>query len=174
MVPQDNLAIIGGIGGGAATFDEALFTFWYEDLVGAPGNLLGFDYIKSNIKNLLTVPVAVTPSILGDWSIGAAINSTTDLLKANTNYAVLGALGDLGLGCIAISGPCTGNVRLGIPYNAGFVLDNANYFLDVASKTGLPFIPVFDSADKGGTFISVVDNTASITTAFILLAELGV
>jgi hypothetical protein len=173
MIQQDNFQIIGGIGGGAATFDNALATFWYEDLIGAPGNLQSYDYVNSRVKNLLTVPVGVAGSVLGDWSAGAALNSTVDLLKANTNYAVLGAMGNADFGSIAISGPCTGNVKLAAPYMAGVPYDGNSYFVDVAHKTGLPFIPVLNSADKGGTFIFVSDISAAITVAYILLAELG-
>ena len=38
-------------------------------------------------------------------------------------YAVIGGYCDAGAGAIAISGPCTGNVRLGIPVTVGIPYD---------------------------------------------------
>jgi hypothetical protein len=173
MIQQDNLSVIGGIGGGAATFDNALISFFYEDLIGAPGNLQTQDYVISRLKNILTVPIGVTPSAIGDWSAGAALNSTVDLLKANTNYAVLGAWCDASSGAIAISGPCTGNVKFAAPTQGGVPYDGSSYFIDISHKTGLPLIPVLNSADKGGTFVYVTDVAATMTLAYLALAELG-
>ena len=35
MLQQDNFQVIGDVGGDVAAFDNAFFTFWYEDLIGA-------------------------------------------------------------------------------------------------------------------------------------------
>jgi hypothetical protein len=172
-IPQDNFTVIAGIGGGAATFDNALFTFFYEDLVGAAGNLYTWDSIKQNIKNILTVPTALTPSAVGDWSTGAAINSTNDLLKANTNYAILGGYGNALSACIGISGPCTGNLKIAWPTRDEEHHLGSCYLADMSVRTGLPFIPVMKSADKGGTFCFTADPAAAITVGYFLLAELG-
>lgn len=172
-IPQDNFTVIAGIGGGAATFDNVLYTFFYEDLVGATGNFYTWESIKGNIKNILTVPVALTPSAVGDWSTGAAINSTNDLLKANTNYAILGGYSDALTAVLAVSGPCTGNLKIAFPTRDAEHHLGSCYMADMSVRTGLPFIPVMKSADKGGTFCFTADPAAAITVGYYLLAELG-
>ena len=172
LVPQDNLSVVRLAGGAAAVPDLLAFTIYYENLVGAAGNLFTWDSIKDSIKNLTTVTVTAGAPATGQWTSSGAINVTQDLLKANTNYAILAAHSIPGACIVAVSGPCTGNVRLGIPTrNLGYDL-GSRYLVDLSRISGLATIPVMKSADKGATLVYLADPTLSVTSATLLLAEL--
>jgi hypothetical protein len=77
-------------------------------------------------------------------------------------------------GAIQIVGPDLGNLGVGIPgfmANRNFV---ARYFYDLNQQLGLPTIPVFNSANKSGTQVAVVQNqAAAAVNVNILLAQLA-
>ena len=173
LVQQDNIQIIGGIGGGAATFDNVFMTVFYENLIGASGDLRHASDVLPNIKNLLTVNVAPVPSALGDWSAPVAINALDDLFKANTNYAILGPVGCDTNVMIGVQGPCTGNVIYGMPFIGDAYALSSSYNIRTSQALNLPLIPVFTSNDKGATFVYVADPAAAFTLGGLLLAELG-
>jgi hypothetical protein len=173
LMPQDNIQVVAGIGGGAATFDNVAFSVFYENLVGAEGDLREFDAIKDLIKNIMVCNVLPTIPATSDWSPGVAINSTIDLFKANTNYAILGFSSSTSFGMAAVSGPCTGNVLYGhLVDNAG-PLDLSHYFAKQSRDLGLATIPIMKSADKNGTFIYLADSVVAATDCNVILAELG-
>ena len=114
LIQQDNINVIAGIGGGAATNDCAAMAVWCEDIAGAPGNLFTWDFIKPYIKNIMMQEVTLAAAVAGNWDAGARLNVSQDLMKANTKYALLGCLAGQGSGLFSIAGPSTGNVKLGI------------------------------------------------------------
>ena len=173
MVQQDNISVIGGIGGSAIAFDNVFFSIFYENLVGASGSLISQADLLPRIVNLLTVNIVVTPSATGDWSAGVQINSVNDLFKANTKYAILSGLGAVASCMIGIQGPCTGNVISGIPFNTSPALSIGRVLSDLSIWEGLPTIPVMDSSDKAATFVYCADAGNSNTTFNLLLAELS-
>jgi hypothetical protein len=174
LFPQDNLQVVAGVGGGAATFDNIAFSIFYENLVGAEGDLRTWDSIRGNIKNIMVVHSSPVIPATGDWSPGVAINATIDLFKANTNYAILGFQSSTSSGIAAVSGPCTGNVLYGNLINLENHFCNNHYFVDQSIALGLPCIPVMKSADKNGTFIYLADASVAAVDCDIVLAELGV
>jgi hypothetical protein len=167
--PQDNLTV--NVTGGAAETDGALLQFWYGDLPGSaailkmPGDILG------NVEQFLGQEVAVTASAtIGTW-VDTAINATFDTLKGNRYYAVLGFLTDTLLSGVAVKGPATNNFRVGAG-GSTIRVETKDIFLRMSEKTGRPHIPVFNSADKAGTFVSVVDKAASTTANINLMLAL--
>ena len=172
MFGQDNLQFIGGIGGGAATYDLMAASIYYESLIGSPGNFYHWDNIMNSIKNLLTIKIVPVGSFTGDWDAGVALNSTNDLLKANTNYAILGALCVGTAGIVGFQGQFTGNVRLGVPIYSSSVSFNSSYLVDLSRNSGLATIPVFSSADKAGVFVYTASQSGITNSIDILCAEL--
>jgi len=173
LYSQDNIAVIGGVGGGVATFDNVYISVYYENLAGISGDLRTWDSIRSLIKNIMTVDVTPLPSVTGDWGAGIAINNLIDLFKSNTNYAILGTGYGGASGVFGISGPCTGGVILGIPLIANESSLCPDYLVDLSIKTGLQTIPVMKAADKDGTFCFLGDATSSGGPSTLVLAELG-
>lgn len=166
---QDTL-IVEGSGGGAET-DLAILSIYYTNLVGTaarlhmPGDLM--------IKSIKPITVAVTSSAtIGNW-VDTVITTTEDLTHANTDYVVLGYITNVALGWVALKGADTGNLRVGGPGTIN-VEDSSYYFRWQSERHGIPFMPVFNSANKSSTFVSVVDSAASTAATITLVcAELA-
>ena len=165
LIAQDTLIAEGS--GGAAETDLGILTIFYSNLVGTAARIHTRGDIGGIIKSVKPITVAVTSSAtIGAW-VDTVITTTEDLTHANTDYAVLGYVSNVALGWVAIKGADTGNLRIGGPGTIN-VEDSGNYFLWQSERHGIPFIPVFNSANKGSTFVSVVDSAAS-TAATITL-----
>ena len=170
--PQDNLTI--ELTGGGAESDSALLQLWYEDLPGSSAILKMPDEVLPLAEHILGQEVAVTSSAtIGNW-VDTAINATIDTLKGNRYYAVLGLETDTLLSGMAVKGPATNNFRVGMGGDTSRI-DTRNRFVTLSRLSGRPHIPVFNSADKTGTFISVCDKAAStaanINAVLALLPE---
>lgn len=172
MYSTDVLTIEGS-GGGAET-DAVALNMYYEDLDGSNARLATWEQVKPAVVDLVTVEVAVTgPATAGDWSAGNALNSFTDLLKADTRYAILGYLSDTESLAVGISGPDTGNYRTGGP---GCVedIDTRSWFVKESIESGRAHIPIINSNNRAGTMVSVAKVTAAGTVNVdLLLAELS-
>lgn len=166
LYPQDTLIAEGS--GGAAETDLGILTIYYPDLPGASARLNMFGDISALIVNLKPITVAVTTSAtIGAWQ-DTVITTTEDLTRANTDYAVLGYVSNVALGYVAIKGSDVGNLRAGGPGSAN-VEDTSNWFVQQSIRHGIPFIPVFNSANKGAVFVSTVDQAASTAATITLM-----
>lgn len=171
VYPNDPLTF--EMSGGGAETDSAAFLAYYTDLPGVAARLAMWDQIKPRIKNLLTVEVGVTgPVTAGDWSAGTVITTTFDLLKADTDYAVLGY--QAGTACLAVglANSDTGNLRVGGPGPTESI-ETRDWFISLSEALKMPAIPVFNSNNRGSTNAFVALNTAGGTvTVDFALAEL--
>lgn len=172
LYAQDTL-ILEQSGGGAETDGFSILNY-YSDLPGANARLYDWPTIAARIRNFLTNEVSlVSGASLMNYSGSVAVNSSFDLLKANTDYAILGYLTDTSVATIGIRGPDTSNFRVGGPGTNARV-DTRDWFVRMSVNNGLPLIPVFNSANKAGTLVDVVHNTNAITTVCeLILAELA-
>jgi len=167
---QDTMVLQGN--SGAANSSIFALLNYYTDLgasdarLYSPGDVLG---LVSEVKPV-EVDVAASANI-GQWN-GALITTTDNLLKANTDYAVLGYVVDVACAVVAISGQDTGSLKIGGP---GSVLtyDTAEYFVQKSQDTGRPYIPVINAANANNTSVFVADNAAGTAVKVqLILAEL--
>lgn len=158
LVPQDVLTV--EIAGGAAETDDAFLQLYYESLPGSDGRWGTWEALKPRIVDLVTVEVNISAAAtLGDWSAGTALNATNDLLKANTDYAWLGYVTALPVGAIALQGPDIGGLKVGGP-GSNNIIDNREYFINLDQAVPDPYIPIINSANKGGTLAFQADSSA--------------
>lgn len=170
LKPQDTL--IAEITGGAAEVDLGALRIFYSNLPGASARLHMPGDIMGNVKNIMGVLVTCTTSATAGVWVDTAVNATEDLYKANQDYAVLGYMVDAAAAVVAIRGADTGNLRVGAPGNIDPLL-TTEFFIDESEATGLPMIPVFNSANKSSTFVSVSDvATAATINVTLILAQL--
>jgi len=172
LYAQDNLTF--EMSGGASETDAGAMLIYYEDLPGVDARLATWDQVASRILFVLTVEVSVTnPTTAGDWSAGTAINATFDLLKANTDYAILGYQAASAVGAVAVVGPDLGNLRAGGPGTTESI-ETRSWFKRLSQNTGRPYIPIINSANKAGTNAAVIHTTASgSTTVDLVMAQLS-
>lgn len=171
LIAQD--ALIVETTGGAAESDGVGYLVYYDDLPGSAANLATFAEIAPRIANLLTVEVDnAAGAAIGQRATSRAINADFDLLKGNTQYAVLGYESDTTGLSVGLRGPDTSNFRLGGPMTTE-TLETRDWFVRLGQQIGKPTIPVINSANKAGTFVDnsqvVVGLAAKITW---VLAEL--
>lgn len=148
---------------------------FYSDLPGAsarlysPGDILG---LVANVKPV-TVAVGSGANTAGQW-YDLVMTTTESLLRANTDYAVLGATLDVAVAALAVKGLDTGNLRCAVPGGTNNPY-GAWYFLHLARETGLPTIPVINAANAGSTYVSIISSaaTGAASTFTLYLAELA-
>jgi hypothetical protein len=172
LVPQDVLTV--EIGGGAAETDDAAILLSYESLPGSDGRWATYDQILPRIVELVTNEVSITAAAtLGDWSAGTAINATNDLLRANTDYAVIGYVVQNSVCAVALQGPDVGGLKAGGPGSTN-VLETREWFRRLDAASDVPYIPIINSANKGGTLAFQCDSAAGAANLVdFLLAELS-
>ena len=172
MFAQDTLIL--EINDAGAETDIGTILNYYSDLPGSNARLHSWEEVEPLIRNWLTNEVSlVSGATLGDYSGSVAINSTFDLLKANTDYAILGYITDTAVQAIGIRGPDTSNFRVGGP-GTNVRVETRDWFVRMSQRTKLPLIPVINAANKAGTLIDVSHNTNAVTTVCdLILAELA-
>lgn len=168
---SDNLTV--EVNGTAADDVNLGFLVNYEDLPGSAARLASWQEIEPRIVNYLGILVAATSGATGDWGASRAFDADDDRLIANTDYAVLGYLTRLPVCGIAISGPDTGNYRIGGPGH--WDQDKTNdWFVALGFRHGAPYIPVINSNNKGVTYVQAFDPGGAIATNSVwMLAELS-
>lgn len=171
LYPQDVLIVEGT--GGAAETDNIYLVIYYPDLPGVGGRLHMSGDIKPLIANIKPIEVDVTNSAtIGNWT-DTAFTATENILKANTDYAVLGYVTDTAQGIVAIKGSETGNLRVGGPGTTN-AEDTSDYFMAQSDYHGIPFIPVVNAANAAALFVSTNDSVASSTPKVtLILAQLS-
>lgn len=171
LVPQDLLVVE------ASTAVAAVVTQFlqvsYASLPGSDGNYLSYDQVQARTVDIMTQEVTPgNPTAAGQWSAGVALNSSFDLMKANTWYALLGYTSTVQAGAFAIQGPDTGGLKVGGP---GILqaLETREWFCWMDEFGEEPAIPVINSANKAGTFVFLADlAAANAAVVDLLFAEL--
>lgn len=169
---QDTL-IVEIKGSGTSDDNVGVFGVYYSNLPGSNARLHSPSDIANLIANIKIVQVtAGGAGSAGQW-YDNLITTTENLLKANTDYAVLGYILDSAQTALAIKGSDTGNLRC-----AGPGVTDANvtsdWFWRLAFETGLPTIPVINAANANNTYVSFLFDEGSIAAnGQIVLAQLG-
>jgi len=172
--PQDTeiVELAGSAVGGQ--IESVVQLMYYADLPGQAARFIGPGALAQRRKNNVGVRVAITLGTTTGYNGALAINANVDLLKANTDYAVLGMTGDVRTAAICLRGPDTGNLRVSVPGEPSLWHIGAEFFVRLSLAYGKDLIPVINSANKGGTLIDCVNNQAGGTeNVTVFLAELG-
>jgi hypothetical protein len=175
LYPQDVLT--GELSGSAVGGDieSVVMQIYYPDLPGTNARLQTWDFVKGKMRNLVGQRIAMTIGSTAGYNGARAINADTDLLKANTDYALLGLTSDVETAAITVKGADTGNLRVAVPGENSLIHHTNYWFKRLAVAYGLPLIPIINSANKGGTQVEVVgDENGGTANVTIWLAELGV
>ena len=170
---QDTLVVDLSGSATAGDIESAAMLLYYQHLPGLVANLLTPEQVQSRIKNLLTVENTLSLGTTGGYSGEEAINAEYDLLKANTDYAILGY--EVSAECLAIRwrGSDFGNLGVGGPGNEKDKHTTRNWFANLSNQYGIALIPVFNSANASSVLLDgVQDENGTDTTVQTILAEL--
>ena len=174
LYSQDVLAVELSGSAVAGDVESVVMQVYYPDLPGQNARLQTWDQVKSRIRNLVGQRVAITLGTTAGYNGARAINADTDLLQANTDYAVLGMSTNTECAAVCLRGPDTGNLRVAVPGEPALIHHTNTWFKRLSLQYGLPLIPIINSANKGGTLIDAVnDENAGTANVVIWLAQLG-
>lgn len=147
---------------------------FYEDLPGVDAHLINMATLRRRGVNQLTIEDSITASAGGIYATPRALTASSDLLKANTEYALLGIATSVTKHAITLRGPDTGNMRVGVPGILNNRLEGLSFFGNLSDAHDLPCIPVLNSANRNGTFVEVLDDENVAAVRFSLaLVELA-
>jgi len=175
LFAQDQINVTANLTTGAGDINLINLLLYYEDLPGSNGNYQDWNTVRVKIRNIMTCTETFAIGATFAWSGTQIIVADEDLLKANTNYAVLG-LGNALFGLeSSIRGSDTGNLRVGFPTFHDIYNNIEFQFVEYSKYFGLPTIPIINSANKGNTFIESIgnENTNGANVSNIYLAELS-
>lgn len=172
---QDTLSL--GLSGSATSGDIEIggFLIHYEDLPGAEQRLITFEELQNRMETIMGVQNTLATGTAGGWSGEEAIDAEDDQMKANRDYALIGYEVSAICGSVRWVGSDTSNLGVGGPGSIAHRQVTRSWFLDLARKTGLPMIPVINSANKSSTNVSAhqdEDGTdVKLTSIFALLSQ---
>lgn len=174
LYSQDGLILEVQNADAAGNIETGFFLAYYSDLGGVAARFIDVPTLMSRGVNLKGVEVQLNPSAAGGWTGLKALNSFEDTLIANTDYAILGGAMDVLTGGVGITGPDTGNVRLGFPGNTSDPFLSQEFFVRLTRIAGIPLIPVISSANKAGTNIDTAqDQGGAAVNVTLLLCQLS-
>jgi hypothetical protein len=177
---EDEGSAVGG------AIENVGYTTYYEQPTAGQGNFIDMAGLEARQQNYFQGPTIfaltfTTVGILtGAYSAQIAFNAGTlgAILKANTDYAVLGCTWNETaanhMANISIQGPGTGNYALSIPTIQSDPFISRDYFYWLSSRNNRALIPVVNAADSGGTFFSYLnDSVANTAIVTVIMAPLG-
>jgi hypothetical protein len=144
----------------------------YPELDGGSDKYITFEDFQAQCEEIVTIEDTITATVAATYSGARALNAVTTTLKANRNYAVIGAQIGIACGALTIRGQDTGNLRASIPGNPTLADATMNWFPDLASWKGLPLIPVINAANQANTFLEIVQNENLVAVPFSLTLAL--
>lgn len=164
---QTGSATAGDVEGGALLVG-------YDDVQGVNGRFIKYEDVLKHGVHALTNENTLALGTAGGLSGEEAINAEIDLLKANTDYAVLGATFSAECLLVGLRGPDTGNVRVGLPGNETLRHVTADWFARLSRAFNEPWIPVINSANKASTFLDgMQDENGTDVLVTLQLVELA-
>lgn len=136
----------------------------YDDLPGVSATFVSPSFIEAHHKSRVGIRVSAQANTGTAGQIGTtrAINADDDRLHANTWYAIEGATVQTLCTTIALQGPDFGGQRIGMP-GGSIEVASSGFFLNQSVKWGKAMIPCFNSNNKAGTLVSIVDSVTSTT-----------
>ncbi len=171
LISQDTLVVEMMDSGVIADLDYACLLVYYEDLPGVDGRFITAQEFDERSKNVVAVRNTLTVDTDGTYDAEEAINAEYDLLKANTDYALVGCNVRDRVPLVRYRGTDTGNLGVGVPGGIGEQWITAGWFYNLAKLTGLACIPVMNSANKSNFLIdsAATENDVTLDISTILV-----
>lgn len=169
-------ALSATIAGSATAGDIELgaLLLYYDEIPGLTGVFIGEDELMARMVRMVTVYATLSTGTAGGWSGAELITAESDLLRANTDYALLGLVTSVNALAIGIRAPDWSNGRVAVPGIAARPEVTSDWFRMLSWETGLPLIPVFNSANKNNIYLdAAVDENGLDPVVGVILMELG-
>lgn len=170
LTAQDQLIVELSGSATAGDIEQAFLLVQYDDLPGIEGRFLTFEEFEQLSCELVTVENTLSLGTAGGWSGEEALDAEFDLLRANTDYAILGYVVSAECGAVRWRGTDFGNLGVGGPGLADQADLTREWFVYLAQASGLPTIPVINSANMSAILVdgATDENGTDVTVATIL------
>jgi hypothetical protein len=142
----------------AGNIEQGAFHVYYENLPGVNAHLISNEELLSRSLNICRARQELTAGTSGGYSGEQLLTADVDLFKADTEYALIGASIDASYNVIGIRGIDTGNLRIGLPGRVSINNQLSTWFIDMALRTGLACIPVFNMSNKDSIYVDVTND----------------
>lgn len=173
LFPQDTLTVDLSGSGTAGDIETAAMLVYYQDLPGIDARLHRPAEIMPRVRHILSVENTLSLGTSGGYSGEEAIDAEFDLLRANTEYAILGYLVSAECAAIRWRGPFSGNLGVGGPGDDLGRDYTRDWFVRLSDEFDLPLIPVFNAADKSNVLIDgAQDENGTDVLVNTILAQL--
>lgn len=158
----------------AGDIEQAILAMYYEDMPGLMGRYLHAKDLMARGVRQVTVQASIDTGTAGNWSGAELITADSDLLRGNTDYALLGANIEESCCALGIRAPDWSNVRVAVPFNPSNERQSSGFFVGLSQAYDMPLIPIFNSANKGGIFLDASHDENDVTVEVSLnLLELS-
>ncbi len=150
------------------------FLVQYDNLPNVESGLIDYAELlrRAQPSKSLTIQATITGSGAG-YSGAELVTAESDLLHANTDYAVVGIGSDTPCAAVTLVGPDTGYVKVGVPGDVAHRDVAGGFFVGLARAYGAKTIPVINSGNKASTYLGVAMNeNAGATIVSVNLIEL--
>jgi len=173
VTPQELLSITIAGSNVAADVENMSMLLWYGDFPGIDARLITSSQLESRIEKYTTIETSIVSAAGPGYSGEVTITTSSDLLMANRDYAIMGISSRTACHALTVRGPDLGNVRLGCPGVLRQEL-TSQWFVMLSRAIGKPMIPVFSSGNKSQTLVGVAtDENAGtfLTTLYLALLK---
>lgn len=159
LYPQDFITAFGSGSAVAGDIETASMLWLYEDLPGVDGYFIDEAELMKRADEVYSFQNTISTGTTGGYSGSELIAAEQDQLKANTDYAIIGAnVSGVGTASIRWLGVDFGNLGVGMPGLAGSGDFQSRWFQLLSRLIGMPAIPVFNSSNKSNTFIDAAQD----------------
>ena len=90
LISQDTLIVELSGSGTTGDLETAALLVYYENLPGITGRFMSPDEVQAAAKQMLTIENTLSLGTGGGYTGEEALNAEFDLLKGNTDYAIIG------------------------------------------------------------------------------------
>jgi hypothetical protein len=157
----------------AGDIEQGILSIYYENSPGLNGKYMTPEDVMSQGVRSVTVQCSVTATAAGGWTGAELITADSDLLRANTPYAVIGGAVGIQVTAVGLRAPDWSNLRVAFPGDPNMPDETNNWFALLSKAAGMPLIPTFNSANKNNIFVDVADDeNGGATTLQLNLVEL--
>lgn len=171
---QDQLVVELSGSATAGDIETASLLVYYETLPGIEMRRISAQELRERMVNLVTVENTLSAGTAGGYSGEEAIDAEFDLLRANTDYALVGYHVSTICGAVRYRGVDFGNLGVGGPGNAASKQLTGSWFKILAEVSGFDLVPVFNSANKSGLLLDVhQDEDGADPVVSTILAQLA-
>lgn len=155
---QDVLTVQSRGSGSAGDIEHSSWLAYYDDLPGVSGNFITPAQLRRRAVNLYNSLHVIAAGTGGGYTGSETIITDENAFKANTDYALLGIqINTNACDAVRVVGPDFGNLGVGAPGNRDVNGSRRQrWFVELSDVTGLPCIPVINTANAGLTTVDVL------------------